>query len=142
MTAKQPSWNRFEAAILLEALVASIDGSLTRTEAIRYASDSLRKMAVNQGIEIDETFRNENGITFQLHSMESAYFGQTKFKPATKLFTDIARVYHDTPNEFQRLLKEAKAMIDKRLTVEDDFMHYLTGESVSCSTVGALYLLF
>lgn len=105
MTAKQPSWNRFEAAILLEALVASIDGSLTRTEAIRYASDSLRKMAVNQGIEIDETFRNENGITFQLHSMESAYFGQTKFKPATKLFTDIARVYHDTPNEFQRLLK-------------------------------------
>lgn len=141
MTAKQPSWNRFEAAILLEALVASIDGSLTRTEAIRYASDSLRKMAVNQGIEIDETFRNENGITFQLHSMESAYFGQTKFKPATKLFTDIARVYHDTPNEFQRLLKEAKAMIDKRLTVEDDFMHYLAGK-VSPAQLSELYTCY
>ncbi len=138
MNARQPSWNRFEAAILLEALIASIDGSISRADAVKCVSDSLRKMAVSQGIEIDETYRNENGISFQLRSMESAYYGKTIFKPATQLFTEVASIYRNIPNEFQRLLKEAKAMIENKKTVEDDYLQYLA-EKVSPAQLSELY---
>ncbi len=55
MTIKQPSWTKYESAILLEALIATIEGSLSRSDAIKEVSSTLRKIAVNQGIKIDET---------------------------------------------------------------------------------------
>ena len=92
MTNRQPSWNMLEAIVLLEAFISTKDGLLSRTDAISRASSDLRKMALNQGTNIDQTFRNESGISFQMHSMESAFFGKTMFKPATKLFTEAARI--------------------------------------------------
>ena len=80
MTNRQPSWNMLEAIVLLEAFISTKDGLLSRTDAISRASSDLRKMALNQGTNIDQTFRNESGISFQMHSMESAFFGKTMFK--------------------------------------------------------------
>lgn len=131
MTTKQPSWNVFEAVILLEAYVATKDGLLSREDAVRNVSSDLRKMALNQGIEFDNTFRNENGISFQMHSMESAFHGKTMFKPATKLFKEAARIYHEDQNEYQKLLKEARTMIEGKKTIIDDFMQYLAKKNVS-----------
>lgn len=53
MTNRQPSWNMHEAIVLLEAFIATKDGLLSRTDAIRKASLDLRKMALNQGAIID-----------------------------------------------------------------------------------------
>lgn len=58
-------------------------------------------------MEVDEVYRNTNGISFQMKSMESAYLGRTVFKPATKLFADVAGLYHESYDEYQKLLKEA-----------------------------------
>lgn len=77
MTNRQPFWNMLEAIVLLEAFIATKDGLLSRTDAISRASSDLRKMALNQGAIIDQTFRNESGISFQMHSMESAFYGKT-----------------------------------------------------------------
>ena len=126
MTSRQPSWTKYESAILLEAVISTFDGLLSRSDAIKDVSSTLRKMAVNQGIEIDETYRNENGISFQMHSMESAYYGKTIFKPATKMFVGIVNLYRNSPNEYQKLLKEAKEMTTKPTTVENSFMNYLS----------------
>lgn len=115
----------FEAVILLEAYVATKDGLLSREDAVRNVSSDLRKMALNQGIEFDNTFRNENNISFQMHSMEFAFHGKTMFKPATKLFKEAARIYHEDQNEYQKLLKEARTMIEGKKTIIDDFMQYL-----------------
>lgn len=125
MTTKQPSWNMFEAVILLEAYVATKDGLLGREDAVRNVSSDLRKMALNQGIEFDNTFRNENGISFQMHSMESAFHGKTMYKPATKLFKEAAKIYHEDQNEYQKLLKEVRTMIEGKKTIIDDFMQHL-----------------
>ena len=138
MTNRQPSWNMLEAIVLLEAFISTKDGLLSRTDAISRASSDLRKMALNQGTNIDQTFRNESGISFQMHSMESAFFGKTMFKPATKLFTEAARIYHEDQNEYQKLLKEARMMIDGKKTIIDDYMQYLA-KKVSPSQLSEFY---
>lgn len=138
MTNRQPSWNMLEAIVLLEAYLTTKDGLLSRADAINKASSDLRKMALNQGMEIDQTFRNESGISFQMHSMESAFYGKSMFKPATKLFTEAARIYHEDQDEYQRLLKEARTMIDGKKTIIDDFMQHLS-EKVSPSKLSELY---
>lgn len=138
MVERQPSWDKYEAAILLEGLLASMKGELTRSDAIKAVSRDLRAMAFHRGMEVNEVYRNINGISLQMKSMESAYLGHTVFKPATKLFTDIAGLYHDSYDEYQKLLKEAKAMICNKKSVEDDFMRYLA-EQVSPAQLSELY---
>jgi len=91
MAAQKP-WTEHEAAILLEALIKVLDGDETRKNAIMQVSEQLRREAVESGLVIDEIYRNVNGITFQMHSMESAYLGYTVVKPATQLFARIANL--------------------------------------------------
>lgn len=138
MVERQPSWDKYEAVILLEGLLASMKGEPTRSDAIKSVSRDLRAMALHRGMEVDEVYRNINGISFQMKSMESAYLGRTVFKPATKLFADVAGLYHESYDEYQKLLKEARAMISNRKTVEDDFMRYLA-ERVSPAQLSELY---
>lgn len=88
MASKVP-WSRQEAAILLDGYIKLQNGGLPRLRIIKQVSIDLRKMAVNNGVEIDDIFRNENGISFQMQSMESAYCGRTVTKPATQLFKEI-----------------------------------------------------
>ena len=138
MVEKQPSWDKYEAVILLDGLLASMKGELTRSDAIKAVSRDLRAMALHRGMEVDEVYRNTNGISFQMKSMESAYLGRTVFKPATKLFADVAGLYHESYDEYQKLLKEARAMISNRKTVEDGFMRYLA-EQVPPAQLSELY---
>lgn len=138
MVERQPPWDKYEAAILLEGLLAAMKGDLTRSDAIEAVSRDLRAMALHRGMEIDKVYRNTNGISFQMRSMESAYLGRTVFKPATKLFADVADLYHKSYDEYQKLLQEARAMICDRKNVEDDFMRYLA-EQVSPARLSELY---
>lgn len=138
MTNRQPSWNMLEAIVLLEAFIAAKDGVLSRTDAIKKASIDLRKMALNQGKSVDQTFRNENGITFQMCSIESAFYGKNMFKPATKLFTEATRIYHEDQKEYQKLLEEARTMIDGKKTIIDDYMQHLA-KKVSPSQLSEFY---
>lgn len=130
MVVRQPSWNKYEAAILLEGLLDSMKGKLTRLEAIKVVSHDLRAMALHRGMEIDEAYRNTNGILFQMKSMESAYLGRTVFKPATKLFEDVAGLYHESYDEYKKLLREARAMVieekivDGSSTIEEVLRQY------------------
>lgn len=138
MVERQPSWDKYEAAILLEGLLSSMKGELTRWDAIKAVSSDLKAMALHRGIEVDEIYRNTNGISLQMKSMESAYLGRAVFKPATKLFADVASLYHNCYDEYQKLLKEAKAMISDKKNTESDFMRYLS-ERVSPAQFSQLY---
>lgn len=90
MVERQPSWNKYETAILLEGLLASMKGKLTRSDVIKAVSRNLRAMALHRGMEVDEVYRNANGIPLQMKSIEPAYRGRIIFKPVTKLFVDVA----------------------------------------------------
>ncbi len=103
-------WDKYEAALLLEYCIKIENKELTRTEAISAVSRILRSRAISNGLEIDDVFRNENGITFQMASMESAYKGRTILKPATKLFTQTVSMFQENHSEYNKILEEAMSM--------------------------------
>ena len=107
----QPAWSKYEAAILLDGYLEVLSGKISRKDAVSRVSHDLRQMAVRQGIAIDGIYRNENGIHFQIKSMESAWHGHTVSKPATRLFSDVVAMYRDNRSGFDILLSEAKAMV-------------------------------
>ena len=115
MVTSQPSWSKYEAAILLDGYLEVLAGKISRKDAVRRVSHDLRQMAVRQGISIDGTYRNENGIHFQMKSMESAWQGHTVSKPATRLFSEVADLYKNDRHEFVTILSEAKAMAETGL---------------------------
>ena len=61
-------------------------------------------IAVYNGEIIDEIFRNEAGITFQMQSMESAFYGRTVSKPATKLFTEIVVMKRKNKEKYEETI--------------------------------------
>ena len=105
-------WNIHEAVILLEGYIDFINGKFSRPQIIKLISENLRTMAVNNGLEIDDTYRNINGITNQLKSMESAYNGYQIREKARNLFIDVVKLYCNDKAKYNILLEEARAMID------------------------------
>lgn len=107
---RQVLFTEHEAAFLLDAYLTTIEGNASRAEAIRTCSDGLRRMAINNGMTIDDVYRNVNGITFQMASMESAYQGRTIMKPATRLFSSMVEIYRNNRRQYDEILKEARLM--------------------------------
>ena len=119
-------WDIEEAVLMLDMLLKSLDGKLTRKEAIRQVSEKLRRRAVNRGIEIDDIFRNENGITFQMSALEVAYTGRkTKLKQPTKLFVETVNLYRNHRELYEEILKEAENVVEPT-SVQDEFCSYLS----------------
>lgn len=104
-------WSKHEAVILLDGYLESKNNKIPRLKIVKEISNKLRQMAINQGIEIDTIYRNENGISFQMTSMASAYEMTNKGKPATKLFSEIADMYRNNNEMYKNILLEANEMI-------------------------------
>lgn len=66
-------WSEHEAALLLCALLDVLDNKLDRKDTIQKVSQMLRTMAKNQGKVIDDAYRNEAGITFQMYGLEGVF---------------------------------------------------------------------
>ena len=130
--ARQVAFTKHEAALLLDAYLKVVSGELSRMDSIKECSRMLRLMAVNSGIEIDDVYRNVNGISFQMASMESAYHGRTMMKPATRLFNETVNLFKTDKEEYKKLLKEAKDMADTKQNNEAAFTSWLS-ENVSAS---------
>ena len=103
-------FSQHEAVLLLDAYLAVINNGKPRSEMVSLASEDLRRMALNRGIEIDDKYRNISGIHFQMASMESAYEGVTVFKPPSKLFLETVKLYRENRSQYDKILAEAKAM--------------------------------
>ena len=106
-----PQWNKYEASLLLEALINVKDGHCSRKEAVINISNRLRRKAILDKLPISETYRNENGIALQLGAMDYAYTnGARGVKHVSKLFYDIVEMYHSHPQKFKSVLQQAKEM--------------------------------
>ena len=100
-------WDIEEAVLMLDMLLKSLDGNLTRKEAIHQVSTKLRRRAVNRGLEIDEIFRNENGVALQMAAMKVAYTGiKTKLKQPTRLFIDTVELYRKHKDIYRKILEK------------------------------------
>lgn len=127
---KQPQWDIYEAVILLDGYLEALQNKKPKLQIIKRVSSELRQMAVKKGIIIDDIYRNENGISYQMKSMESAYKGHTIYTPATKLFKETVEIYQNERKRYEKLLEMAKGMIDTYITPPVSASSPLT-ESVS-----------
>ncbi len=109
---KQPKWDIYEAAILLEAVLNVEDGKEAKKDAIERVSVELRQIAIAKGLSIDETYRNINGISFQYQSMEFSALGRENdtHKTGSRVFDEVVSLYKNDNEKYNRILSDAHAM--------------------------------
>ena len=101
---KQSKWKIHEAVILLAGYLEWLHTNQPKSKIVKRISADLRQMAVNRGIEIDSIYRNENGISYQIQSMDSAYKGKKVYVPATRLFKETVELYRTDTERYFKIL--------------------------------------
>lgn len=140
--ANQKPWTIYEAAILLNGFLHFCEGAVSRKQAISEVSNLLRQIAINNGETIDEVYRNYNGITFQMASLESAYRGYTVMKPPTRLFTEIVSIYKTDQVKYHQILEDAMAMCSKREVNNAERYATWLSSKVTADSLSEFYLLY
>ncbi|MCR4802119.1 MAG: hypothetical protein K5895_03840 [Lachnospiraceae bacterium] len=95
-------WNEDEAIIIVDAFYQYKNGIIKKNDAIKSVSTRLREMAIQKGFEIDDVFRNVNGITMQMATLEHIFSnGEKDLRSGSELFRDIMQLYVDNNAEFE-----------------------------------------
>lgn len=118
---RQPKWDIYEAVILLDGYLEVLLANQPKARIVKRVSADLRRMAVNRGIEINDIYRNENGISYQIQSMDSAYKGEKVYVPATRLFEEVVELYRTDTERYFKILEEAKNMVAAKQNNKDAF---------------------
>ena len=131
----KPKWNEYEAAILLDAYLKVREHPEQRRKLVQQVSDQLRQMAINQGMQISDTYRNYVGIDRQMSSIETTWTGEkpSGHATATKLFTEIVTIYRSDQSKFMKILNEAIKLSqssEERNDIEQNFRNFL---ELSCT---------
>ena len=141
-------WDEHEEAILLKALIDVLNHKIERKQTISEVSLQLRNLAKARRIEIDDKFRNENGISLQMNCLEYAYTeGKSGLYVTRGWYFDIVWKYKNDRNSFDKLLQEAKVMSAASNDNKVNFQKWLEsadfGEAVSStmSTLGMIDVL-
>ena len=125
---RQPKWDIYEAVILLDGYLAIKQKNVPKAQIVKRVSADLRQMALNRDIEVDDIYRNENGISYQIQSMDSAYRGEKVYVPSTKLFDETVTLYRSDIRRYLELLREAKNMIAAKQNNKDAFLIWAASE--------------
>lgn len=106
--AHQKAWTKHEVALLVETYIKISQEGCNLEEQLERLSELLRKMAIAEGIEIDDVYRNLNGMHWQYGLMKAA-FEKEEFnsRGPSQLFIQMANLYKTDKAEFDKILKEA-----------------------------------
>lgn len=134
-------WDKKETALLIDAYLRVKDKKLSEQDAIKETSHLLRQRAIISGVEIDEIFRNENGISMQMKIIA----GLIDEKPsglhsATRLFTEMVALYKTCRTEFDEILNQAKGECVMQVNVQEEFFVWLSAR-VSPAQLSEFYIV-
>ena len=117
-------WDRYEVALLFSAYERVADGSDIGSEAVKL-SETLRNLAVQRGISINDTYRNVNGMKMQLANVQYIFTdGKKGLSGASGMIRQVYELYKANPAEYQIILKEAIQLTGTPMSVEDAFFAY------------------
>ena len=120
---RQPKWDKYEAALLIEAYWKLKTEGSRRGAVISALSTTLRNRA---SFEIDDTFRNENGINMRLGELDYLFSeGKVGLKNTSDLFREMVDMYQNDRNSFEQILSEAKGQSDRILIVREQFCEWV-----------------
>ncbi|MCM1042983.1 MAG: hypothetical protein NC350_02095 [Corallococcus sp.] len=115
---QQKNWDKYEVALLIEAYQKIKRGEVDKNSALMTLSQNLRQMAQNDGVIIDDTFRNLNGMQWQIALMDKAFNNETYENHApSQLFVEIVSLYKNNPQGFQSILAESQKKIAGQVDV-------------------------
>ena len=135
-------WDTYESALLLEAVISIYIGGKSKKATVLGLSNSLRQKAISSGIQIDDYYRNANGVELQLQKM--AYWvtnGMYGMPGAAKIFIEVANLYHEKPEEYKEILWEAKRMIGNEKSNKTMFFEWLATQ-VTAAQLSELYMSY
>lgn len=112
---KQKPWDRYEAALLLSYCLKIEAGDIPRKEAVDIVSNTLRKRAEVQGVEIDETFRNTNGISMQMSAIRNCYLGKDHGLAGSKLFHEMVDLYKSNHDALEQILQGESDKVNRSI---------------------------
>ena len=87
------AWDQYEVALLIDAYVRIASGANLGETAVAL-SKSLRTLARSRGIDIDDLYRNVNGIKMQLADVKYLFTnGQSGLSGASELVQHMYKLY-------------------------------------------------
>lgn len=103
-------WDNFEIALMFEVYQHMAMGKPLRSAA-QELSGLLRQKAINQGLEIDDIFRNTNGMVFYLKRTEYLFTdGKSGLDGAQKNVVEMFDLYHHNHTKYEEILAEAQKL--------------------------------
>lgn len=118
---RQPLWDQFEVALLINAYIRISENGENKNKVLQEVSERLRNKARNEGIEIDDTFRNLNGMMWQIGFIECAFkkTGYGKREPS-KMFQQMVDMYQNRKEDFMKIYERAISKSNE-CTVKDKY---------------------
>lgn len=114
------TWDKYEIALLIEYCIKIESGVISPPQAADELSTALRNYAIKRNIQIDEIYRNHNGMMLQMKKME--YFltrGNKGLPGGSNDFKEVAEMYLNDSASFAALLKDAHTKIRGEKKSED-----------------------
>ena len=122
-----PHWDETETALLIEAYLRVQDGKISRKAAVAELSKLLREHAIQAGAIIDSTYRNENGVAWQLSNIERLMQNRPNAEAHnTRVFIEMVALYREDPERFQTILANAKG--EETKMEQRSFLQWLVAE--------------
>lgn len=135
-------WTKHEVALLIDACVRFENTICTRTEIIKELSKRLRELALKNDIQIDDIYRNENGISIQFQLMMGLLHNEVSgLRNSSKLFTEMKNMYYNDSTQYDKILKEAQTMLESNKKNQDNFVEWLSAQ-VSPAQLSELYMIY
>lgn len=134
-------WDKQETAILIDAYSRVKNNELSQQDAVKEVSALLRRRAIQSGIEIDDIFRNVNGITMQMKIIGGLLDEHpSSLHGASKVFTDMVTLYKSNPASFGEILIQAKGECAVQVNVKERFFTWLSAR-VSSAHLSEYYIV-
>lgn len=122
-------WDEEETALLIDTYLRVEAGQLPLKEAVATLSRQLRQRAKQSGVEIDDVFRNENGIRMRLAEIQYLMTGGISgFKNTSILYKNMAHLCITDMEQFQKILEKAKKGIKINEFSKDSFVNWLSDQ--------------
>jgi len=101
---KTANFDKLDAVFLLSEYLLVEKGLKKRKEAVQYVSNVMRGKAIEDGLNISDSYRSTGGIRVQMTAMEGAVKG---VEVAPELFKEIANIYLTDKEAYKKLVDEA-----------------------------------
>ncbi len=119
--AKKIPWSEEETALLIETYLNIVFRKIKWNDAVKELSNTLRNLAIKQGKQIDDIFRNCNGINMCLTQIKTLFDGSNGgLSNISSMFIRMVDLYKNDRYSFEKYLNSAKEGLNSNNQFEKD----------------------